>query len=391
MSYNFVCDKIVQGKAYPALAQHTAEPYTRAWQEFVQHWPYTVPCELYEHLNEFEVQYSLFTLDDFPSGSLYLIGLGFFDFTVDYFGLMDPRVLQAMKDRRLKTVFYYHEGDNPKRIRDYLNSLNSAYQLPLDSYVLVSGNTQAELLAGCEYFPDHELLYWRRNKQTAALSWHDSPRYKDFTVLSRTHKWWRATIVADLHRNQLLTNSYWSYNTRININQTLNDNGIEVDELNLRHYVEEFVRHGPYVCDHLSPDQHNDHSHVVAEHYQDSRCNIVLETHFNVDNNEGAFLTEKTFKPIKHAQPFVIAGGAGSLDILRKLGYRTFDSVMDNSYDIIYDDTERWRQLFRQIAKIKAQDPKEFMEQCRPDAEHNQRLFLSSKRDRLNNLLERIK
>ena len=44
-------------------------------------------------------------------------------------------------------------------------------------------------------------------------------------------------------------------------------------------------------------------------------------------------LTEKTFKPIKHGQMFFVAGPAGSLQVLRDLGYRVFDSVLDNNQD----------------------------------------------------------
>jgi hypothetical protein len=40
---------------------------------------------------------------------------------------------------------------------------------------------------------------------------------------------------------------------------------------------------------------------------------LCLETHFDADQSGGAFLTEKTFKPIKHGQMFFVAGPAGSL------------------------------------------------------------------------------
>ena len=82
LKFNFVADCILNGKAYPALAQHQAAPYTPAWREFVQHWPYTVPCELVEHCAEFSVPYRLYSInDDYPRDSYYIIGIGFFDFT----------------------------------------------------------------------------------------------------------------------------------------------------------------------------------------------------------------------------------------------------------------------------------------------------------------------
>jgi hypothetical protein len=116
-----------------------------------------------------------------------------------------------------------------------------------------------------------------------------------------------------------------------------------------------------------------------------------LETHFDADQSGGAFLTEKTFKPIKHGQPFVIVGAPGSLAALRSLGYRTFDHSIDNRYDDETNNTQRWIKIKSAIAKIKSQDMHAWFNHCKDDVEHNQQLFCSSKKHRLNNLLERLK
>ena len=129
---------------------------------------------------------------------------------------------------------------------------------------------------------------------------------------------------------------------------------------------------------------------ITTAHYTDSYCNIVLETHFDADQSGGAFLTEKTFKAIKHGQPFVVVGCAGSLAALRKLGYRTFDHAIDNSYDAVIDNTQRWTAIKAAIIKLKSQDLHAWFESCRNDIEHNQQLFCSTKADRLNTLLERL-
>jgi hypothetical protein len=197
-------------------------------------------------------------------------------------------------------------------------------------------------------------------------------------------------VVADLHRSGLLDNSIWSYNT-VSINDREQDNPIEIDSFNdLREYLKNFLSNAPYVCDSLTTDQHNDHHMTEKSHYSDSYCNIVLETHFDADQSGGAFLTEKTFKPIKHAQPFIVVGAPGSLQALRKLGYRTFDHCIDNSYDNETDNTRRWIKIKQAIKKIKEQDLSDWFSQCVDDINHNQQLFLSSKYNRLNNLLERL-
>ena len=387
---NFVADRVVRNKAYPALARWPAQPYTAEWRQFVQHWPNTVPAELYEHFNTHGIEYRLSDFNNPVSGAYYTVGIGFFNFDVDYFALMSEQVRRQLRREELTVLFYYHEGDNPFRIRDRLDELCQNHLLPSNCYRFVSGNTAAEGIPGFVYFPDHELLYWHRNQQIPPTPVHSNKRLRDFTVLSRTHKWWRATVMTDLHRTGLLNNSYWSYRTDVATDEAETDNPIEVDTLGIRTDIEQFLSNGPYSCDTLTPEQHNDHHLIETNHFTNSYCNIILETHFDADGSGGAFLTEKTFKAIKHGQPFILVGCAGSLVALRSLGYRTFDHAIDNSYDTIQNNTERWIAVRSAIAQLKSQDLHTWFDTCRSDVEHNQQLFCSSKASRLNTLLERI-
>ena len=380
MSFNFVADRIVQDKAYPALAQHRADPYTAEWRQFVQHWPNTVPCELHEHCATHSFPFTLST----ESGNYYTVGLGFFNFDVDYFSLIPKRVFE----QNITVLFYYHEGDNPYAIKQRLDSLCDQHNLNANCYRFISGNTVADDIENFAWFPDHELLYWHRNRRVTPTSVHLNSRPYDFTLLSRTHKWWRATAVADLHRTGLLTRSQWSYNT-IDIGDRIEDNPLEIDSLNIRTELTDFLAGAPYRCDALTADEHNDHHRAEYQHYSDSYFNIVLETHFDADGSGGAFLTEKTFKPIKHGQPFIIVGTPGSLAALRRLGYRTFDQVLDPEYDTIMDNTKRWQAIKRVIEQVK-HNPAELFEQCLDDICYNQQLFARSKYNRLNSLLERL-
>lgn len=392
MNFNFVVDRLVKGRAYPALATWSAEPYTPAWQEFVGHWPYTVPCELINHCQTHNYPHTIYTIDqEYPANSYYPIGIGWFDFEIDYFSLLPHTVIRAVQQNHLRILFYYHEGDNPYYIQHRLDALCQQWNLPENAYLFISGNTAARRMANFAYFQDHELLYWRQNQSTAPLPINTQPRNRDFTCLSRTHKWWRAAVMADLKRNGLLNNSFWSYRTDITINDSPEMNPIEIDQLNLRYYMEEFVKSAPYVCDNLTPADHNDHAQTVTQHYTDSYCNIVLETLYDADQSSGTFLTEKIFKPIKHAQPFIIIGPAGTTHNLKYMGYRVFESVIDHSYDSEPNNTRRWQLAFQEIARIKKEFSPAWIERCRADLEHNQQLFASNKRNSLNTLLLAMK
>jgi hypothetical protein len=388
MVLNLVADQLIKGRCYPALATHQARPYTQAWREFGQHWPHTIPLRLQEYCDHHGVEIKLYNInDELPGCTYYPVGLGFFDFGIDYFALMSSAVRKKLHRNQLRVLFYYHEGDNPARIKDRLDELAQDHLLPPDCYVFVSANTASRNIPGFVYFTDFELWYWQRNQAIAALPVHLQPREHEFTVLNRLHKSWRATAMADMHRQGLLNNSYWSY---CETGELGLDNPIEIDSIpNLRTDTQNFLAAAPYISDESDQAHRNDHSVTDTKYHVNSYCNIVMETHWDADQSGGVFLTEKTFKPIKHGQLFFVAGPAGSLQALRDMGYRTFDHVLDNMYDRVTDNTQRWIRLCDAIAQSRHRLADRF-ETAREDIEHNQRLFAVLKTQRLNSLIKDI-
>lgn len=390
--FNFVADSIVKDRLYPAMAKHQARPYTQAWREFSQHWPYTVPADLHEFCKLHGIENKAYTTEqDFPPDSFYIIQIGWFDFGIDYFALLPTVILKKLHERQCRVLFYYFEGDDPHKIRYRLDKLCKRHQLDDDSWLFISGNTAADQVRNMCFFSCHELLYWHRNQECVAEPPNLDARPYNFTILNRTHKWWRATVMADLQRHGILDRSLWSYNPTISLDEGRNENPIEEDsDSELRQQVTEFVSSGPHTCDSATADQHNDHTRIDIELFQQSYCQVILETHFDADGSGGAFVTEKTFKALKYAQPFVIAGTPGSIQCLRDLGYRTFDSVIDHSYDSELNNTDRWKKLLKEICRLDAQGLDNIFKQCVPDLIHNQQLFLSSKQNRLLELRQKL-
>ena len=386
---NLVADHTIKGKIYPALARHEARPYTPGWRQFGEHWPYTTPVRIQEYCGQHGIELTVHNIDhSLPDNTYYPVCLGFFDFDIDYFELMTVAVRKKLHRSELRVLFMYHEGDSPRRIKNRLDALAEQHLLPPDCYIFVSSNTSADQLPGFVTFHDFELWYYQRNINSAPLEIHNLPRERDFTCLSRLHKWWRATAMADLHRVGILSNSYWSYCEAPYGEDT--DCPIEVDMISqLRYDRKRFLDQAPYISDELSDSDRNNHSVMEPKYFANAYCNIVLESQFDVDQSNGAFVTEKTFKPIKHGQLFFVGGGAGSLQVLRDLGYRVFDGILDNSYDKIANHTQRWESLRDSIAAAQPRLPQLF-EAARADIEHNQQLFVANKSKRLNSLIEKI-
>ena len=78
----------------------------------------------------------------------------------------------------------------------------------------------------------------------------------------------------------------------------------------------------------------------MSAKFFESSLNIVTET-YGQEYEQSIFLTDKIWKPITHYQPFVIIGARGHLRSLKRLGFQTFDTWIDENYDNIIDDQQR--------------------------------------------------
>lgn len=90
--------------------------------------------------------------------------------------------------------------------------------------------------------------------------------------------------------------------------------------------------------------------HVTTNLYKDTAFSIVNETYFF--DNDGRFITEKTFKPIMYHHPFVLVSKPFSLKLLRELGYKTFSPFIDESYDEEVDHVKRLHMILKEVERL---------------------------------------
>jgi hypothetical protein len=125
----------------------------------------------------------------------------------------------------------------------------------------------------------------------------------------------------------------------------------------------------------------NAHSHYSAdfdiEDYEATDIEVVLETLFDDDRLQ---LTEKSLRPIACGQPFILAGTHGSLEYLRKYGFKTFDHIWDERYDLIEDPLERLiaiADVMRHIANWTPEQRANKIAEAQVIADYNRQLFFS--------------
>ena len=107
--------------------------------------------------------------------------------------------------------------------------------------------------------------------------------------------------------------------------------------------------------------------------YNQTAYTIVTETNFD---NHYNFYTEKIVKPILAERLFIVFSGQHYLRNLRKLGFRTFDGIIDESYDNVEDSSTRFNMIFKQIEYLLTQSQEEIFIKIKSICQHNRQVML---------------
>jgi len=120
------------------------------------------------------------------------------------------------------------------------------------------------------------------------------------------------------------------------------------------------------------------------QYFEESYFSIVTETAFYDKQSHGinsTFITEKTMKCFTTFHPFIMIGRPHSLLALKKLGYQTFNPMIDESYDSIENDDDRLSMIFLEIHKLMSKTPADWIvwqTQIKEIVIHNNNIFKSS-------------
>jgi hypothetical protein len=114
---------------------------------------------------------------------------------------------------------------------------------------------------------------------------------------------------------------------------------------------------------------------IPLQVYNDTAYTIIAET--DCDNTL-SFYSEKTAKALIAHRLFVAFSGYKFLHNLRQLGFRTFGSVIDESYDLIKNDKERFATAFEQVKKLCELPQEQVLSTVKPVLEHNFHLIMNT-------------
>lgn len=109
--------------------------------------------------------------------------------------------------------------------------------------------------------------------------------------------------------------------------------------------------------------------YLKAEPYIDTYFSLVTETVFEYPYS---FRTEKIWKPIAMGHPWIAVSGVGYYRDIRNLGFKTFDHLIDESFDSIDNNQTRIERIAQVVEDLCQQDLAKFLEECYTVCKYNQ-------------------
>ena len=288
--------------------------------------------------------------------------------------------LESFSDNNVVIYYFYPHGtknwDNLVLLRKYYTSISFVTykmvchdQEPLDFKVFKDNYMQQQLMIAdnrilchseqrskqLDMFKQHNIIdiyYWshaiisqdwfRYAKHDNVLLQKRKERY-DFLIYNRA---WQGTREYRLRFAEMLLEN--------NIKEYCNIRFVPVD--NNVHYLDHVYNNQKWTI-HTNLESYYNVNTIdsaasadyTSEDYITSNIEIVLETLFDDDR---LHLTEKTLRSIACQQPFILMATHGSLEYLRRYGFETFGSLLDESYDTIIDPVERMAAVIAEMKRI---------------------------------------
>lgn len=186
-----------------------------------------------------------------------------------------------------------------------------------------------------------------------------------FNAVSRRHRQQFAAWLSEL--------SYQNFIFRLN-QQDLGQPANHLDVIDFSHtgtdlgqWFDSSAQHTP-----------NPHLHIVGRipnrMLDLAYFNLVLESDFDFATH---YTTEKIIRPLLLGMPFVLASTPGHLSRLRDMGFKTYNSLWDESYDLKTPNTQRLRQVFDLVQNLGQFDWCKHREELEQIGLHNRAQFLN--------------
>ena len=112
-----------------------------------------------------------------------------------------------------------------------------------------------------------------------------------------------------------------------------------------------------------------DYDFVANVYPRSMNCDVVV---YSETGRKHLFVTEKTYKCFYAMVPFLVLASQGFLKHLRSIGFKTFDGIIDETYDTLTDRRDRINAIVNETQRlVSSPDYHNKIEQCKTICNHN--------------------
>lgn len=295
-----------------------------------------------------------------------------------------PEVINNVKQKKYKLLYdFSFEGDE-RGISNFIRQMEengideSCYKI-LTSSQKIKGRFPEKVC----HFPMFEIKAWYNLTQNHVYNFNRS-EHKNFLMLNARPRPHRIYLTYLLNKRNLLDNGFCSLPSEESYTEEF-DFEHEVKQIETlgvmldNRWKENLKSKLPLTVDDVNfNDSFSINDTIISDIYNNIDFAVVTESMIN-SGQDVVFITEKIFKPIANKKPFIVLGDKGTLAYMRKLGYKTFDFLINEDYDVL-NSKDRIIAVAKEIERLCNVDFKKYKNKINEVTEHNYQVLLDSTR-----------
>lgn len=331
-------------------------------------------CEVYELLNPWmDGDFFDFSKHDIVPGAVYLIDRTQMNHNRDLIrGLIESDTIR---------VILSNPAEGSSTLRDHCETVHNCADLVRQNKILLIGGGDMDSDWPCLQYDSFlpKILDYEENQraidQSLRIYETKNKPYK-FLFLNGRSRFHRKYLLERFRSSGLLDQSLWTNLEKQIVQQYQGQDlmPMGIKTLPAKYEVERYRQQvnktfdSGFVKSDLFSREWGE-IYIEPAAYIDTYFSVVTETVFDYPYS---FRTEKIWKPIAMAHPWIAVANAGYYRDMRNLGFKTFDHLVDESFDQIEDSQKRIERIAEVVTDLCKQNLYEFLESSQNICKYNQ-------------------
>jgi hypothetical protein len=358
---------------------------------------------------EYREQNSIFTASEFRGQWYYWVEFANWECLKNLHKVIPPDMLEKIKRKNIILVPYHsHEGNTnvvepvyqhavielgipEDKIHFYTES--STIKTVINEVAAKLGKKPFRCFSTTmfERFCQYSIIRLENELNTPLITLESKKYEKKFLNFNRRWRWHRPALVAHMYLENILDLGYvslgtcessWGWDNVWHLILSTHSHHPDIRQKLIDNKDKIFSIPQMYLDQENLEINHNESLKSTLDMYRNTYFSVITETNFYFAQEPALFLTEKIFKALAHKHPFVVLGRPKTLSFLKDIGYKTFDSIIDESYDDEVDDVTRMMKILNEIKRLcylSESELEEFLVKAREICDYNYNVLKTKK------------